>query len=424
MLSPTLIGARSPAQIVRSLASSPQVREAFAFFETHAADITRDHIALSSVPSPPFGEAERARVFGEMLRAYGLSEVSIDAEGNCVGLRRRHSPRAAEAPTNQTTVGQLLIVSAHLDTVFPPGTDCTVRVDESGRLHGPGVADDGCGLAALLALLRALEAGAIETARSILFVGTVGEEGEGNLRGVRHLLTRGEWAGQVGDFISFDGPSVERITHVALGSRRYRLQLSGPGGHSWGDFGVPNPIHAAGRVVARLASYPAPRNPRTTYNVGRINGGTGVNVIAREVSLDIDLRSQAAEELRRLDAFFRRAVREAVEEENYERAAHHSAPLAFDLQLIGDRPGGETSPREFLVRLAEEATRACGHRPALDCSSTDANIPISLGVPAITIGAGGACANSHTLDEWYDPAQRAIGLKRGLLVTLGAAGMI
>ncbi len=397
--------ALAPEQILRELLVSPQVREAFQFFETRAAEITDEQIAICSIPAPPFGEQERALYLCEKFRQHGLSEAKLDAEGNCVALRPGRS------------LSPLLVASAHLDTVFPPGTDFTVRREQS-KLLAPGIADDGCGLVALIALLNALEEHSIETEGSLLFVGTVGEEGEGNLRGVRYLLTEGEWAGRVDAFISFDGPGVERITHAALGSRRYRVRLKGTGGHSWGDFGVANPVHAMGRAVARLASYPAPTDPRTTFNVGRIEGGASVNVIPREAQMDVDLRSESADELRRLDAFFRRAVREAADDENSARRPN-APPLEVDLKLIGDRPSGETPPDAGLVRIAQEATRYFGNRPRLDRSSTDSNIPISLGIPAITLGTGGASGNSHTLDEWYDPRGRETGLKRALLIMLG-----
>jgi acetylornithine deacetylase/succinyl-diaminopimelate desuccinylase-like protein len=404
-----MLSTLAPEQILRGLLTSARVRAAFQFFETRAREITDEQIAICSIPAPPFGEAERAVYLREKFRLYGLSEAELDMEGNCVALRRGRS------------ASPLLVVSAHLDTVFPPGTDFTVRREQS-KLLAPGIADDGCGLTALIALLRALEENSIETEGSLLFVGTVGEEGEGNLRGARYLLTAGEWANRVNSFISFDGPGVERITHAALGSRRYRVRLRGMGGHSWGDFGAANPVHAIGRAIARLASYPAPKNPRTTFNVGRIEGGASVNVIPREASMDVDLRSESAEELMRLDAYFRRAVREAADDENLARRPN-DPPLELELKLIGDRPSGETAPDAFVVRIAEEATRYFGHRPRLDRSSTDSNIAISLGVPAITLGTGGASGNSHTLDEWYDPRGRETGLKRALLVMLGLVGL-
>ncbi len=382
-----------------------RVSRAFGFFESRAEEFTEEQIRLCSIPAPPFGESERAAYLLSKFIECGLHEASLDAEGNCVALRRGRK------------LNPLVVVSAHLDTVFPAGTDCTVR-REQGKLFAPGIADDGCGLVALVALIKALDACAIETEGTLLFVGTVGEEGEGNLRGARYLLREGEWAGRVDSFISFDGPGVERITHSALGSRRYRLRLRGMGGHSWGDFGAANPVHALGRAIARLAAYPAPAEPRTTFNVGRIEGGAGVNVIPTEAAMDVDLRSASAEELQRLDAFFRRAAREAAEDENSMRRAG-DPPLELDLKLIGDRPSGETPADSIIVRLAEEATRAVGHSPRLDRSSTDSNIAISLGIPAVTLGAGGASGNSHTLEEWYDPRGRDIGLKRALLLLLG-----
>jgi tripeptide aminopeptidase len=397
--------ALAPEQILKEMLDSGRVRAALQFFESRAAEITEEHVRICSIPSPPFGEGERAEYLCQKFRELGLADARLDAEGNCVALRRGRS------------LQPLLVVSAHLDTVFPPGTDFTVRREQS-KLLAPGIADDGCGLSALVALLAALEENGIETEGSLLFVGTVGEEGEGNLRGVRYLLTEGEWAGRVDAFISFDGPGVERITHAALGSRRYRVRLMGKGGHSWGDFGAANPVHAMGRAVARLSAYPAPKEPRTTFNVGRISGGSSVNVIPREATMDVDLRSESAEELQRLDAFFRRAVREAADDENAARRAG-APPLELDLKLIGDRPSGETPKDAWLVRICEEATRYLGCRTRLDRSSTDSNIAISLGIPAVTLGTGGTSGNSHTLEEWYDPRGRETSLKRALLVMLG-----
>ena len=394
---------------MRKLQSTERVALAFRFFESHAADFVEEQIRICSIPAPPYGETERAEYLRRRFIEFGLDEAYLDAEGNCVALRRG------------TQLNPLIVVSAHMDTVFPEGTDFTVR-REQGRLCAPGIADDGCGLAALVALVKALQDFEIETEGSLLFVGTVGEEGEGNLRGVRYLLNEGEWAGRIDGFVSLDGPGVERITHAALGSRRYRLRLAGIGGHSWSDFGAANPIHALGRVIARLASYPVPNDPRTTFNVGRIEGGSGVNVIPTAAMMDVDLRSVSTEELHRLDAFFRRTVRESADDENAARRAG-DPPLELDLKLIGDRPSGETPPESFIVRLAEEATRAVGENPRLDRASTDSNIAISLGIPAVTLGAGGTSGNSHTLEEWYDPRGREAGLLRALLLLLGLSGI-
>ncbi|HEX8068403.1 MAG TPA: M20/M25/M40 family metallo-hydrolase [Pyrinomonadaceae bacterium] len=399
----------APAEVMRALLADARFERAARFFAERAAEITEEQAAICAIPAPPFGEAARAEYLAARFRQCGLTEVELDEEGNCVALRRGQ------------TLKPLLVVSAHLDTVFPEGTNFTVR-RKGAHLLAPGIADDGCGLTGLVALVRALEEQRVETNGSLLFVGTVGEEGEGNLRGARHLLTRGRWAREVDAFISLDGPGVERITNTALGSRRYRVRFTGAGGHSWGDFGVANPVHALGRAVARLVAYPAPARPRTTFNVGRVAGGTGVNVIAREASCDVDLRSESAEELRRLDAFFRRAVREAAADENAARRPD-APPLALDIQLIGDRPGGQTPPDDPLVQLALAATRACGHEAHLDCSSTDSNVAIARGLPAVTIGAGGTSGNSHTLDEWYDPRGREVGLGRALLLLLAFTGL-
>lgn len=399
----------SPSVTAQSLLSSREVTRAFGFFETHANAITDEQIRICSIPASPFGERQRAEYLSEKFSELGLTEVEIDEEGNCLGLRKG------------TSQSPLLVVSAHLDTVFGPETDFTV-VRAGKRLLAPGIADDGCGLVALIALAQAIQNQKIQTEGSILFVGTVGEEGEGNLRGVRHLLTRGRWASKVDAFLSFDGPGVDRVTNRALGSRRYRVEITGPGGHSWGDFGLPNPVHALGRAVAKLAGYPLPREPRTTFNVGRIEGGTSVNAIPEKAAMDVDLRSGADAELQRLDSFFRRAVRQACDEENANRRPGDPL-LELKLELIGERPSGETPADSPFVELAVEATKILGIEPRLDQSSTDSNLPISLGIPAITLGAGGTSGSSHTLAEWYDPTNRELGLKRGLLVILSLVGL-
>jgi tripeptide aminopeptidase len=388
--------------------SSPHVTRALRFFETNADAITEEHIRICSVPASPFGEQQRAEYLSRKFSELGLTEVEIDDEGNCLGLLKGSSQKP------------LLVVSAHLDTVFSKDTDFTVT-RRGDKLFAPGIADDGCGLAALIALAQAIQTEQIPIEGSILFVGTVGEEGEGDLRGVRHLFTRGRWATQIDSFLSFDGPGLDRITNRALGSHRYRVEITGPGGHSWGDFGLPNPVHAIGRAISRLAGYPAPKEPRTTFNVGRIEGGTSVNSIPSQVSMEVDLRSAAERELQRLDAFFRRAMREAVDEENASRRVG-DLPLKLKVDLIGERPTGETRADSPIVEVALEATRMLGVTPRLDQSSTDSNLPISLGIPAITLGAGGSSGSSHSLDEWYDPRERDLGLKRGLLVILGIVG--
>lgn len=395
----------APIKNIAEMLASPSVQSAFSFFDSHAEEITAEQIRICSIPAPPFDEKIRASYLRERFSEIGLEDARIDEEGNCLALRRGRS------------LSPLLVVSAHLDTVFPHGTDFTVR-RIANKLLAPGISDDGCGLVALLAIAQSLDVARIVTEGSILFVGTVGEEGAGNLRGVRYLFGRGEWARRIDAFISIDGGGIDRITNGALGSRRYRVRLRGTGGHSWADFGVSNPIHALGRAISRLASYPAPKRPRTTFNVGRIEGGSSVNAIPGEAVMEVDLRSASEQELLRLDAFFRRAVREAADDENVTRRKD-DLPLELNLQLIGERPSGETRPDAPIVELAQEATRALGFTPRLDQASTDSNVPISLGLPAITLGGGGMSGNSHTIDEWYDPRDREAGLKRALLVILG-----
>jgi acetylornithine deacetylase/succinyl-diaminopimelate desuccinylase-like protein len=397
------------ADCLRDLSADPRVSRALSFFVAHAEAVTQEQIGICAVPAGPFREAERAEYLRGKFAELGLANARLDGVGNCLALREGRADKPA------------LVISAHLDTVFPPETDFTAR-RENGRLYGPGVADDGCGLAALIALLWALRECEIETAGPLLFVGTVGEEGEGDLRGVRHLFAKGAWAGRIGSFISFDGPGVESIVNTALGSRRYRATWRGAGGHSWGDFGTPNPVHALGRAIAQLSAYPAPANPRATFNVGRVKGGAGVNVIPAEATCDVDLRSVSPDELRRLDAFFRRAARAATDDENAARRPG-APPLSLELKLIGDRPGGATPEDSEIVRLAQAATRAVGVTPRLEVASTDSNIPISLGIPAVTLGAGGAGGGMHTLQEWHDPRGREAGLQRALLVALALSGL-
>ena len=393
------------AKSIEELTASSSVQRAFSFFDSYREEITEEQIRICSIPAPLFDEQKRAEYLLKRFTELGLKDPVIDEEGNCLALRPGRS------------LSPLLVVSAHLDTVFPAGTDFTVR-RMGNRLLAPGISDDGCGLVALIALAQALDAARIATESSILFVGTVGEEGAGNLRGVRYLFSKSEWARRIDSFISFDGGGTDRITNGALGSRRYRVRLRGTGGHSWADFGVTNPIHALGRAVSKLASYPAPKRPRTTFNVGRIEGGSSVNAIPGEATMEVDLRSAGEQELLRLDAFFRRAVREAADDENANRRKD-DLPLEINLKLIGERPSGETKPDSQIVELAQEATRALGFTPRLDQASTDSNVPISLGLPAITLGGGGTSGNSHTLEEWYDPSDREAGLKRALLVILG-----
>ena len=371
--------------------------------ESRHADYVEWQIRISEIPAPPFEEAERAAFIASEFSRLGLEEVQTDAEGNVTGLR-------------PGTSDSILVLSAHLDTVFPPGTDVTVK-REGSRLVGPGIADDAAGLMALMALATELDRAGIETRHSLLFVGTVGEEGLGDLRGVKHLLREGPYRDRTASFVSIDGTSPTRIVHKALGSRRYRVTISGPGGHSWGAFGRVNPAHAMGAIIARFTSMPVPDDPKTTYNIGRIGGGTSVNSIPFEVWMEVDMRSTSQSSLERIEQLFLSAVEQGVQAENLFRSASDTK-LTVDPALIGDRPGGETSSDEPIFRAAAWATRAVGLEPDPAQSSTDSNIPISMGIPSVTIGAGGASQNAHSLAEWYDPTGGHVGLQRALLMVL------
>lgn len=392
---------------ISNLLGSPLIQRAFEFINDARQEFDDELVRICETPAPPFKEQARARLVAKRFRQIGLGRVRSDEEGNVIAER----PGVSSKPR--------IVVSAHLDTVFPEGTDVSVR-REGLRFNAPGISDNACGIVSLIALARALDAGHISTERTIHFVATVGEEGGGNLRGVRHLFTRGELSSGVDAFISLDGPGLERITHKALGSRRYQVTVRGPGGHSWGDFGIVNPVHALGRAIARFASYPAPLAPRTSYNVGIIEGGSSVNAIPERASMVVDVRSISSLEIDKLETYLRRVVEVAVREENSQRAMSGTT-LTFDLEQVGDRPSGETPIDSTIVRAAIESSRLLGIEPRLDCSSTDSNIPISLGIPAITLGVGGISGNCHSLAEWYEPVGRELGLKRLLLLTLALA---
>jgi acetylornithine deacetylase/succinyl-diaminopimelate desuccinylase-like protein len=393
----------------QELISAPQVEKAFRYIDQAQEETTEELISICEIPAPPFKEEARAAYVKSRFEALGLEHVRTDAEGNVIAER----PGRSASPS--------IVLSAHLDTVFPEGTDVRVRRDGE-RLFAPGISDNTCGLVSLLTVARALDAGGVETNGPIYFVATVGEEGQGNLRGVRYLFTEGDFMPGVDAFISLDGPGLERITQRALGSRRYRVTISGQGGHSWGDFGIVNPVHALGRAIARFAAYPAPVSPRTSYNVGVIEGGSSVNAIPERASMTVDMRSVSNDEIDKLQSYLQRTVELAVREENSQRAMSGTS-LTYDIEQVGNRPSGETPPESEIVKAAIECSRALGIEPRLDCSSTDSNIPISLGIPAITIGVGGVSNNCHSLTEWYEPIGRELGLKRLLLMVVVMAGL-
>ena len=386
----------------------PQVRAALDAIRRDNAWTLDQQASICEIPAPPFKEAARAAEFRKRLEALGLTNVRIDAEGNVIGERRGTGP------------GPTVMISAHLDTVFPEGTD--VKVKRAGTtMTAPGIGDDCRGLAVLLATAKAMQAAKVRTAGTVLFVGTVGEEGAGDLRGVRHLFTK-EMPGKVNYFISVDGTGLD-VTSRAVGSSRYRVTYKGPGGHSYGAFGMPNPIHALGRAIGKIGDIQVPTTPKTTFNVGLISGGTSVNSISATGAMDVDLRSESQAALDSVDARFRAAVAQALTEENA-RWPQSRTRLTVEVKEIGKRPAGAQPDTAFVVRTALAAGRALGAAPETSASSTDANIPISLGIPAITIDGGGRGTGAHSLSEAYDDGDRGyVGPQWATLIVAGLAGV-
>jgi acetylornithine deacetylase/succinyl-diaminopimelate desuccinylase-like protein len=371
----------------------------------HDDAIVRSQIAVAQIAAPTGEEDERAGWITRRFRDCGLADIHADAAGNVIG--RRPGARDLEP----------VVICAHLDTVFPRDTDLSVRRDGE-RLVGPGINDNGRGLAVMLALATEIDGVRLRTVRPVEFVATTGEEGIGDLRGAKeYFATRGRGAHAA---IALDGAGDERIIHRALGSRRFRISFSGPGGHSWSAFGVPNAVHAAAGTAARLAALRLPASPRTTLSVGRIGGGLSVNSIPASAWLEVDVRSTSAEQLDELEATIRRVTQVAVEEENAKRALSTPA-LTASIVPIGCRPCGETPVEHELVQSAIEATRLVGRHPDLALASTDANVPISQSIPAIAIGAGGRGGDAHTHTEWFDNLHGTVGVARALTIVATAA---
>ena len=362
-------------------------------------------IEVTQIASPTGGEQRRGAWVAHRFSSVGLASVRTDAFGNVVGRRPGATP------------GPAVVVCAHLDTVFPAETDLTVR-REGRRLHAPGIGDNGRGLAAMLALAEEIDGESIRTRQPIDFVATTGEEGAGDLRGAKGFFAE---APRPASVVALDGAGDERIVHRALASRRYRIVFSGTGGHSWAAFGVANPVPAAGLATARLAALLLPHEPRTTLTVGRLGGGISINSIPEDGWLEVDLRSVSSTVIERFDSEVRRIVRLTESDENARRSSG-TPGLTSRLEVIGDRPGGETPAGHLLVQSALEATRAISRAPELVTASTDANVPISLGIPAIAIGAGGRGGGAHTVGEWFENTEGALGIARALRIVVAAAG--
>jgi tripeptide aminopeptidase len=400
-------------ELISRLLAHERVRAARRHIERTDERTLAVQVDLSAVPAPTGAEARRATRAAELFREAGLTDVTLDDVGNVRGwMTGARGPGTADGNAP-------VVLSAHLDTVFGP--EVSVAVERRGRrLEGPGIGDNARGLAALIGVARALVEARVPVGRPVLFAATVGEEGAGNLRGMRHLLNGGGNTPHA--VIALDGAGLERIVHRGLGSRRYHVTFRGPGGHSWAAFGVANPANAVGRAAALLADLPAQPAPRTTCAVVRLGGGTGLNSIPLEAWLDLDLRSEEREALARLDEALRLMLARAEDDENRRRSPGTRA-LQVDIQIVGDRPCGITPRAHPIVQAAMAATRALGRDHELTCASTDANVAIALGIPAIALGAGGRAGDAHLPTEWYENTDGPLGLIRAMLVTLAMTGL-
>jgi acetylornithine deacetylase/succinyl-diaminopimelate desuccinylase-like protein len=398
---------------VTALAELRPIHAAFAWLHGNPKTIMDWQAELVAIPAPPFGEQARSLWMAARFAEAGLSSLQTDAVGNVFGWLP-----AASLPPEST--GPVVVLSAHLDTVFPAGTPLHPVVD-GNRLLAPGACDNGSGVVGMLAIAHALIQAKVELAAPLVFMGNVGEEGEGDLRGLRHLYQQTALAGRIAAHIVLDGAGAESAVSQALGSHRYRVAVTGPGGHSFTDAGTPNPIAALASALAVLAETPLPDEPRTTLNLGTISGGTSVNSIPENAQAAIDFRSTSPEQLVRLEVALHRAVEDAVDHCNTQATAqsrHKRGLLAFAIELIGDRPAAQLPADSPLLEALCAVDRHLGLKTELRLGSTDANIPLSLGVPALSMGAGGEGGGAHTLAEWYSAMDREAGLRRVLLLTL------
>lgn len=404
--------ATTPKQEVARLAALREVQAAVRWFPQNEEELRRLQLDLVRIPAPQHGEAERAQWLAARFRDAGLDDVHLDEVGNVLGVLRGAGPQHS-----------LVALTAHIDTVFPAGSRLDVR-REGSKLFGPGIADNGAGVVGLLALASALRAGGVRPASGILFVGNVGEEGEGDLRGMRHLFNGSRFMDRIAHTLVLDGAATDMIVTQALGSRRFQVVVRGPGGHSWSDFGVPNPIVALARAISRLSQVALPERPKTTLNVGVIEGGTSVNSIPEQASARVDIRSSSVAEIDRMERALRDAVTAALDEEARGARGSKSRPrLTHEIQLIGSRPAAELEPGAKILQVMKAVDAHLGNTARIHRASTDANIPLALGREAISIGAGGTGGDAHTLHEWYDASGRELGLQRVLLALVTLAGV-
>jgi tripeptide aminopeptidase len=403
-----------PQEISR-LAGLPELRAASAWFRGQETQIADWQLEMAKIPAPPFGEAARAEWLKKRFREVGLTDIHIDDVGNVFGVRNGSGPA-------------FVSLSAHIDTVFPAGTPLNIR-QQGTRLYGPGVSDNGAGVAALLAVAAAMQAAKISLQTPIVFIGNVGEEGEGDLRGMRHIFAHPRWKDAIRYSLVLDGAGADTIVAEALGSRRFEVIVRGPGGHSWSDFGAPNPILVLARAIRAFTQTPVPVSPKTTFNVGVIRGGTSVNSIPESASMRVDIRSTSMTEMERLEASLRRELELASEEETVASERRNlsprrsSASLSYEIVAIGNRPAGELAPDAYMLKVIRAVDAHLGNAAQIQRASTDANIPLSLAREAIAIGGGGTGGGAHTLQEWFDCNGRELSLKRILLTVLALAGI-
>lgn len=385
------------------------MHSAFLYLHNQEMEFRRWQRELAEIPAPPFGEAARSHWLQEKFTALGLEHVHADELGNVFGLLQ------------QDNRPPLMGVSAHLDTVFPIGTRVETR-EEGNRLFGPGISDNAAGATALLAVASALKRSQLKLATNVVFIGNVGEEGEGDLRGMRHIFSSPEWKDAIHSLLVIDGAGTDTYVTQALGSRRFEISFRGPGGHSWSDFGVPNPIVLLARALARFSDSEVPESPRTTFNIGVIHGGTSVNSIPEMAAARVDLRSASKQELQRLEERLRECVNEAWTEQ---AMAHrgNEPKVRFAIESIGERPAAELAPDARILKIVRSVDAHLRIQSIPRLASTDANVPLSQGKEATTIGAGGDGGGAHTLREWYDCTNRDLGLKRILLILLALTGV-
>ena len=397
-------GAQEKPTAAGDLMKDPAVKAALDAAKANEPQTIEDQVRFCEVAAPPFKESARGALLKTTFEQLGLQNVRADKVGNVLGDR----PGAAPRPR--------FVIAAHLDTVFPEGTDVTVKRD-GAVLRAPGIGDDCRGLAVLVSIVRALKQANVQTPGSITFVADVGEEGLGDLRGMKQLFNE-TMKGEIDRFVSIDGTGVS-ITNVAVGSHRYRVTFKGPGGHSFGAFGLANPIGAMGRAIAKVSELQVPSHPKTTFNVGRVGGGTSVNSIPFDGWMEVDMRSSDPAALASVDASFHKAVDSAVIEENERWGRPRMITVTKD--LVGDRPAGSTPEDAPIVQTALAVNRALGFAATLGEGSTDSNLPMRLKIPALTIGGGGRGTGAHALDEAYDTTDSWQGTQRAVLLTIALA---